>query len=193
MYLSPCKSLSDILLCCQLLYDAATESGLFGDRQKLAVGVLVFDSLLPAGVHPLHNNSQLSAARLKFPLCVTTIVVGGQLLQIRVVRRNKRVSNGRRERERDGNGRGQEGEKESKEGREKGFGAVFKSLNFYSCVTISRELVLLTQGWLSAGSSFLARHSADAATSDGRQGSMEQLTKLSSAKNLAIVCCRAFT
>ena len=35
-------------------------------------------------------------------------------------------------------------------------------------MTISRELVLLTQGWLSAGSSFLARHSADAATSDGR-------------------------
>lgn len=52
--------------------------------------------------------------------------------------------------------------------REKGFRAVFKSLNFYSCVTISRGLVLLTQGWLSAGSSFLARHSADAATSDGR-------------------------
>ena len=60
------------------------------------------------------------------------------------------------------------GEKEVRE-REKFQGCVqeFKFI-FMRDNIISRELVLLTQGWLSAGSSFLARHSADAATSDGR-------------------------
>ena len=62
----------------------------------------------------------------------------------------REMRDGRRERDREVQERVKKGER--------------KVSGLYSRV----ELVLLTQGWLSAGSSFLARHSADAATSDGR-------------------------